>query len=121
MTELQIIDQTSTCYLYLCGRVAAMPRLWRYGMGQDLLRQMNRLLEELLRAKFATPVNREVHLVEANILLDILRFQIRHLTELKALALNSQEHTLKLLLPIGEQLGGWLRHSRTRANHSTRA
>ena len=68
MPELQIIDQTSRCYLYLCARVAAMPRLWRYGLGQELLRQTNHFLEELLRAKFATAANKEAHLVEANVL-----------------------------------------------------
>ena len=68
---------------------------------------MYTLLETLIRAKYTK--NRQRLLEEANLTLEILRFQMRLAKDLQCLKLNSYGFATKAIDEIGRLIGGWLR------------
>lgn len=65
------------------------------------------MLEKLLRAKYSRA---KVELLrEANMLLELLRFQMRLAKDLDCLKPTSYEHGSKLVHEIGALLGGWIK------------
>ncbi len=63
------------------------------------------ILALLLRAKYSR--EKVKILDEANIELEVLRFQLRLAKDLKALSVKSHGYGTKLALSIGSQIGGW--------------
>ena len=68
---------------------------------------MYTLLEPLIRAKYTK--NRQRLLEEANLTLEILRFQMRLAKDLQCLKVNSYGFAAKSIDEIGRLVGGWLR------------
>ena len=77
-------------------------------------RQLQRILSSMVTAKYA-PREKRIHpLDRANTDLEILRFQLRLATDLRALPIKSHGHAMKLVAEVGRQVGGWRRASRAR-------
>ena len=64
------------------------------------------MLEKLLRAKYTR--QRQPLLEEANMILEILRFQIRIAKDLQCLKIESYGFAAKAIDEIGKLVGGWL-------------
>jgi hypothetical protein len=107
--ELRVLQDFYDLSLYLSQRVLRFPRNVRYGLGLAIERRLQDLLALLVRAKYAPPTGKAPLLRDANVELEVLRFQVRQAAELKALALGSQKHALERLGQVGQQVGGWLR------------
>ena len=105
--ELKVISDFYDFTLYLIGRVEKFPRHHRYSLGTSIENRLQTILAYLLRAKY----NREKigSLTEANLELEILRFQLRLAKDLKVLAVKSHEHASKRIQAVGVQIGGWLK------------
>ena len=112
--ELKVIQDFYQLSTYLLQRVQKYPRNLRYGLGAAIERRLQDLLSLFIQAKYATAQDRADVLREINIELEVLRFQLRQSTELKALPLNSQRHALERLQAVGQQVGGWLRSLKPR-------
>jgi len=110
--ELQVISDFYDFAIYLIQRIEKFPKHHRYSLGITIENRLQEILALLLRAKFTRDKARL--LGEANIQLDILRFQVRMAKDLKALPVKSQGHANKLMLNIGSQIGGWLKSRRPR-------
>ena len=108
--ELKVISDFYDFALYLIQRVEKFPRHHRYSLGVAIENRLQEILALLLRAKFAR--DKTGPLGEANIQLDVLRFQLRMAKDLRALPVKSHGHANKLMLDIGSQIGGWLRNRR---------
>ncbi len=110
--ELKVIADFYDLMLYLVGRIEKFPRHHRYTLGASMETRLQTILTLLLRAKYTR--ERNDFLESANIELEVLRFQLRLAKDLKALAINSHGHASGLIIPIGAQIGGWLRSSKGR-------
>jgi len=109
--ELKIVADFYDFMLWMIQHVEKFPRHHRYSLGIAIENRLQGILGLLIRAKFSK--EKQVLLEEANLELEILRFQMRLAKDLKALAISSHEHAIKKLLDIGSQLGGWLKSKRS--------
>jgi len=104
--ELKVIQDFYDFMLWLIRHTEKFPRHHRYSLGLAMENRLQRILELLLRAKYSR--RKSGHLADANIELEILRFQVRLATDLKALPAKSHAHASKVMQGVGSQIGGWL-------------
>jgi hypothetical protein len=105
--ELMVITKTYDLILWSCNHTSQFPRNHRFVLGERIERNSYTLLETLIRAK--STKNRQRLLEEANLTLEILRFQMRLAKDLQCLKLNSYGFAAKSIDEIGRLIGGWLR------------
>ena len=98
--ELVIITRTYDLILWSCNHTSRFPRQHRFVLGERLERTLYDLLETLIRAKYSR--ERESLLDDANLKLEILRFQIRLAKDLHCLQVKSYEFTSKQINEIGK-------------------
>ena len=72
---LIVITKTYDLILWTCNHTSKFPRNHRFVLGERIERNAYDLLETLLRAKYSP--QRQPLLQQANLMLEILRFQIR--------------------------------------------
>ena len=103
--ELKVIQDFYDFMLWLIHHTEKFPRHHRYSLGLAMENRLQRILELLLRAKFG----REKHgfLNDANMELEVLRFQLRLAKDLKVLPAKSHGHAAGVMQGIGAQIGGW--------------
>jgi len=104
--ELKVIQDFYDFTLWLVGHTEKFPRHHRYSLGVSMESRLQRILELLLRAKSSR--QKAVYLNDANIELEVLRFQVRLSKDLKALPAKSHGHAAERMQGIGSQIGGWL-------------
>lgn len=108
--ELQVIDDCYELSCYLSRRVEKFPRHQRHTLGAGIEQQLQAILAQLIRAKFASGAEAKRGLLtEVNVELEVLRFQLRLAKDLTALPLTSHGHSAKLVEQVGTQVGGWLK------------
>jgi hypothetical protein len=76
-------------------------------LGERIERNLYSLLETLIQAKYTK--NRQRLLEQANLTLEILRFQMRLAKDLQCLKVESYGFAAKSIDEIGRLVGGWLR------------
>ena len=104
--ELKVISDFYDFSLWLIGHMEKFPRHHRYSLGRDMEARLQAILALLVRAKYTR--SKAVFLTDANIELEVLRFQVRLAKDLSALPAKSHAHAAKVLGEIGSQIGGWL-------------
>src|SRR5208282_4813421 len=105
--ELIVITKTYDLILWSCNHTSRFPRTHRFVLGERIERNLYGLLETLIQAKYTR--NRQRLLEQANLALEVLRFQIRLAKDLQCLKVNSYGFASKAIDDIGRQIGGWLR------------
>ena len=105
--ELVVITKTYDLILWSCNHTSRFPRQHRFVLGERLERTLYDLLETLIRAKYTR--DRKSLLDNANLKLEVLRFQIRLSKDLQCLKVNSYEFASKQINEIGKLVGGWLK------------
>src|SRR5205814_1755173 len=73
--ELIVITKTYDLILWSCNHTSKFPRNHRFVLGERIERNMYHLLETLIQAKYTK--SRQRLLEQANLTLEILRFQMR--------------------------------------------
>ena len=104
--ELKVISDFYDFMLWLVQHVQKFPRQHRYSLGISIEERMQLILSHLIKAKYAANVTNNLN--EANVELEILRFQLRMAKDLRIMALKSHGFAAKQLVGIGSQIGGWL-------------
>lgn len=104
--ELKVIADFYDFMLWLVRHVEKFPRHHRYSLGIAIENRLQVLLALLLKAKYSR--NKADPLNQANLELEVLRFQLRLATDLGALPGKSHGHAAKLADEVGRQIGGWL-------------
>lgn len=104
--ELKVIQDFYDFMLWLVQHTEKFPRHHRYSLGLAMENRLQRIMELLLRAKYSR--DKMGYLNDANMELEVLRFQVRMAKDLKALPLKSHGHAAEVMLGIGSQIGGWL-------------
>jgi hypothetical protein len=105
--ELVIITKTYDLILWSCNHTSRFPRQHRFVLGERLERTLYNLLETLIQAKYSR--ERKPLLNEANLKLEILRFQIRLAKDLQCLQVKSYGFAAQQIDEIGKLVGGWLK------------
>ena len=85
--ELVVITKTYDLILWSCNHTGKFPRNHRFVLGERIERNLYDLLEILLRAKYNR--QRQELLEQANLMLEILRFQMRLAKDLQCLKVES--------------------------------
>ena len=104
--ELKVIADFYDFMLWLIRHTEKFPRHHRYSLGLAMENRLQGILELLLRAKYSK--QKAGFLNDANIELEVLRFQVRLATDLGALPVKSHGHAAEVMQRIGAQIGGWL-------------
>src|SRR3954465_12102122 len=107
--ELVVITKTYDLILWSCNHTGKFPRNHRFVLGERIERTLYDLLEILIRAKYTK--HRQELLEQANLVLEILRFQIRLAKDLQCLKVESYGFAAKAIDEIGKLVGGWPRGS----------
>ncbi len=108
--ELSVISDFYDFMLWLARRVEKFPRHHRHSLGLQIENRLQQILKLLLTAKFSR--EKEAFLNEANLELEILRFQLRLAKDLKILTIKSQGFAATSMANIGRQIGAWLKQKR---------
>jgi hypothetical protein len=105
--ELIVIKKTYDLILWSCHHTGRFPRSHRFVLGERIERNLYDLLETLIKARYTR--NRQALLEQANLTLEILRFQMRLTKDLQCLKTNSYAFAARAVDEIGRPVGGWLR------------
>jgi hypothetical protein len=105
--ELTVIVKTYDLILWSCEHTSRFPQSHRFVLGERIERSLYDLLETLIQAKYTR--ERTLLLEQANLKLEILRFQVRLAKDLQCLRTNSYEFASKQIDEIGKLVGGWRR------------
>jgi hypothetical protein len=105
--ELVVITKTYDLVLWSCHHISRFPRNHRFVLGERIERNLYDVLETLLRAKYTRL--RQPLLEQANLTLEILRFQVRLAKDLQCLKTSSYAFAAQALDEIGKLVGGWLK------------
>ena len=108
-TELAVISKTYDLLLWTAKHAVKFPRSYRFTAGDRLERNLYQVLENLLRAKYTRA--RLPLLRDANLDLEVLRFQFRLAKDLGVLSVKSYGYAAQGVNEIGKMVGGWIRHS----------
>ncbi len=93
--ELKVISDFYDFMLWLIRHTEKFPRHHRYSLGIAMENRLQRILELLLRAKYSW--QKAGFLNDANIELEVLRFQVRLAKDLKALPAKSHGHAAEVM------------------------
>src|SRR3954464_5148438 len=104
--ELTVITKTYDLILWSCHHTSKFPRNHRFVLGERIERSLYNLLETLIAAKYRK--DRRPLLEEANLALEILRFQMRLAKDLQCLKVESYAFAAKAIDEIRCPVGGWL-------------
>jgi len=107
--ELVVITKTYDFIVWSCRHTSKFPRNHRFVLGERIERNLYDLLALLIRAKYTR--ERRPLLEQANLVLEILRFQVRLAKDLQCLKTDSYGFAGKSIDEIGRLVGGWLKSS----------
>ena len=105
--ELVIITKTYDLILWSCHHTGRFPRNHRFVLGERIERNLYDLLETLIKARYTR--QRQPLLEQANLILEILHFQVRMAKDLQCLKTDSYAFATKAIDEIGKMVGGWLK------------
>jgi hypothetical protein len=105
--EMIVITKTYELILWSCHHTSKFPRNHRFVLGERIERNLYNLLETLIAAKYMK--DRRRLLEDANLSLEILRFQMRLAKDLQCLKVESYAFAARAIDEIGRLVGGWLR------------
>jgi hypothetical protein len=105
--ELQVLQDYYDFSVELLKRLQKFPRDLRYGLGRSIEMRIEWILKLFIHAKYSPKAEKAEILIELNIELEVLRFQIRQVVDLKAMPIKAQGFLLDRLIEIGKQVGGW--------------
>jgi hypothetical protein len=112
-----VISRVYDLVLWACHHTGKFPRNHRFVLGERLERRLYELLETLIQAKYSR--ERAGLLKEANLAIEILRFQMRLAKDLQCLPTASYGHAIRQLDEIGRMVGGWARLKQSGPNETT--
>jgi hypothetical protein len=101
--ELPVIRKTYDLVLWACRHTSRFPRQHRFVLGERMERRLYDLLETLLQARYTR--DRQPLLRQANLTLEVLRFQMRLAHDLQCLRTNRYGFGCLALPEIGAVVG----------------
>lgn len=105
--ELTVITKAYDLIVWSCRHTSKFPRSHRFVLGERIERRLYDLLETLIQAKYTR--DRQSLLQQANLSLELLRFQLRIAKDLQCLRVDSYAFASQAINEIGSMIGGWLK------------
>jgi hypothetical protein len=105
--ELVVITRAYDLMLWSCHHTGRFQRSHRFVLGERIERNLYDLLETLIKARYTR--ERQGLLGQANLKLEVLRFQMRVAKDLQCLKVSSCGHAAKAIDEIGRLVGGCLK------------
>jgi hypothetical protein len=105
--ELPLLTKTYDLVKWSCHHTSRFPKQHRFVLGERIERRLYDLLETLVQARYTR--ERVPLLRQANLSLEILRFQFRLAHDLQCLRTNSYGFATQAVQEIGAMIGGWLK------------
>lgn len=105
--ELKVISDFYDFMLWTMQHTEKFPRHHRYSLGMAIEQRLLAILSLLLRAKYTR--DKGVPLGQANLELEVLRFQLRLARDLRSLTVKAHGFASGVMQEIGAQIGGWLK------------
>ena len=119
--QLPIIQRFISAYKAWHEFLPHVPKDSRYSLGIKIDRLLVETLELLYSASYAKPEQKSLHLEKATTRLDLVKFFLQVLWEIKALD-NKKYITLsENFNELGKQLGGWMRQANKAKENPARA
>ena len=106
----KIIQDCHSILLWLIPKLDKFPRHRRFTLGERIETGLLDVLEWLITANYKN--NNKTELAQANHKLAVIRHLWRLCYELEVIPIKQYEHGSKLLLEIGAQIGGWMKHEK---------
>ena len=97
--ELTVITKAYDLILWSCNHTGKFPRNHRFVLGERIERNLYDLLEILIRAKYNR--QRQELLEQANLVLEILRFQVQLAKDLQCLEVKSYGYAALAIDDVG--------------------
>ena len=110
MDELSVITKCYDLILWLIVKLDKFPKTRKFGLGDRMETLLLDILEGLIEAKYSRA--KVQHLTAVNLRLEKLRYLIRLAKDLKCLSIREYEHASRLMLDLGNEVGGWLRQQK---------
>lgn len=110
--ELKVISDFYDFMLWLIRHTEKFPRHHRYSLGLAMENRLQAILSLLLQAKYTK--DKVDSLAQANLELEVLRFQLRLATDLRVLPIKSHGFAAESMHAIGTQVGGWIKNRNPR-------
>ncbi len=110
--ELQVVTAMYESFAASLPRLANLPRVHRFTVGERLESLQMDVLECLLHARFER--SKSEWLNRANIKLDLCRMLVRALCDSKQISPGLYEAWILELDGVGRQVGGWIRQTGAR-------
>lgn len=105
----KVVHDTRELLLWMIPHLDKLPKNRRYTLGEKLENRLLTIMETLVAAAYAG--NKRSQLIQANLDLEVARQLWRLCYDFKGLSSKSYEHGGRLMIEIGQQIGGWLRAS----------
>lgn len=107
MDNLIIFQKAHDCFLYLHIALKNFPKSEKFVLAADIKNTFFELLTLFITANKMQYKKKTLY--EADVKLDILRFQLRAAKDLQFLKLKQYEILAANLSEIGKMLGGWIK------------
>ena len=107
--EMLVIDKVYEFTIWTTNHVSKFPKSYRFTIGDRIQLRLTQILETLVRSKYTQ--HRASLLREANLDLELLRFQFRMAKDLKCLSLDSYGHASRAVNEVGRMVGGWMKRA----------
>ena len=107
MQESPVFLRTYDLLLWLLPQVTKFPRVYRFGLGERIIRLGLDFQDSLIVAGLKPASERSPYLAQADVQLAQLRRLIRMCKDLQSLSIGQYEHASKMLAEVGRLLGGW--------------
>ena len=109
MDALPIINHSYEIYKAIVDMNEKLDKRHKYSLGRSIELSALSLLEQLIMSKHAPKPLKASYLLKANADLEILRFKLRLLLDLKLANETKVLQSQSKLQEIGRMLGGWIR------------
>jgi hypothetical protein len=110
--DLPVIQKTYDLVKWYVPILNRLPRNHRFTLGERIINGLYDLLEGLIFARYSR--DKLETLEKLNIRLDLLRHQTRLLLDFELMESKRYEYVGKLFNDIGLELGGWIKHQKSR-------
>lgn len=103
----QVVSDCRDLLLWMIPHIDKLPRNRRFTLGEKLENRILTIMENLVSAAYAA--NKRNLLLQANRDLEVARQLWRLCYDFRGIPVNSYEHGGKLMIGLGQQIGGWLK------------
>jgi len=102
-----VITKIYDVLMWLLPQLEKFPRAHRYVLGKRLEEQLYELLDLTIDAAYTRDKRRI--LIQANLLLEKLRYTVRLCKDMKFINLKKYEYLSGQFIEIGRMIGGWIK------------